>query len=108
MNNMSTDRKMLAEAAEEDAGRIMLDAFQPLADVELTVFAIIDRRTISVSELLQLEAGHLLTLGRPAGENIDLFAGNVWIGSAEILVTDEKVAVRVAELGDNPQDSGDK
>ena len=93
---------MLPAPAGRDLNPLTLDAFQPLADIELTVFAIIDRRTISVSELLQLEAGHLLPLRRPAGENIDLFAGDVCIGSAEILVTDEKVAVRVAELCDKP------
>lgn len=102
MNNMSTERKLLLEGAEEESGRISLEDFQALADVEMTLFAIIDRRAISVPELLRLDVGHLLPLMRPVGENIDVYVGDVFMGTAEILVTDEKVAVRVAELRDKP------
>ena len=102
MNNMSTDGKLLLESGEHEPDSISVEAFETFADVDLTLSAIIDRRTISVPELLQLETGQLLPLSRPAGENIDLFIGDVLIGSAEILVTDDKVAVRVAELNNKP------
>jgi flagellar motor switch/type III secretory pathway protein FliN len=102
MNNMSIDGKLLLESGEQEPDSVSIEAFERFADVDLTLFAIIDQRRISVPELLQLEPGQLLPLTRPAGENIDLFIGDVLIGSAEILVTDEKVAVRVAELSNKP------
>lgn len=99
---MSTDRKLLLESGQEQSAPISLEDFTPYADIDMTLFAIIDRRTISVPDLLQLEVGHLLPLTRPVGENIDIYAGDVPIGTAEILVTDEKVAVRVADLRARP------
>ena len=99
---MSTEGKLLLESAEEESSRVNLEDFHTLADVEMTLFAIIDRRSISVPELLQLDVGHLLPLTRPVGENIDVYVADVFMGTAEILVTDEKVAVRVAELRDKP------
>ena len=69
-----------------------------LCDVPVQVSAELDRRTISVRDLLKLEENHLLLLGRPAGENIDVFAGDVLIATAEILASEERLAVRIADL----------
>ena len=69
-----------------------------LGDVPVQVSAELDRRTISVRDLLKLEENHLLLLGRPAGENIDVFAGDVLIATAEILASEERLAVRIADL----------
>jgi hypothetical protein len=40
----------------------------------------------------------VLNLSRPTGENVDLYAGKVLIGYGEILVIEQSLAVRVAEL----------
>lgn len=68
----------------------------------MMVLALIDQTSISLAELMHLEVNQVLPLSRPAGENIDVLVGDVLIGSAEILVTDDKLAVRVAELRDKP------
>ena len=85
----------------EDQGGGLEVSYESLAflgDVPVAVSAELDRRTISVRELLKLEENHLLMLGRPAGENIDVFAGDVLIASAEILASEERLAVRIADL----------
>ncbi len=93
MNSTSTEGA--APAAE-----LKLARYQLIADVELDLLAELDRRMISAEELIRLKEGDVITFGRPAGENISLFAGDVLLGSAEILVVDERLAVRVADLRD--------
>lgn len=78
----------------------VLERFEAIDDVELTLRAELDRRVISFEELLSLDAGSVITLSRPTGENIDLYAGDVLIGSGEILVVDGILAVRIAYLRD--------
>ncbi len=81
-------------------GSLAIESYRPLYDIELAIEAELDRRTVSVRELLRMEEGSLLTLSRPAGENIDVYAGGVLLGSAEILATEERLAVRIADLRD--------
>lgn len=78
----------------------LLASYQTIGDVELTICAELDRCVISGRRLLNLEIGDLLTLSRPAGENINLYAGDILLASAEILVAEEKIGVRIAELAD--------
>ncbi len=90
----------LALAGEMDL--VNLELFGGIGDVQVTLSAELDHRTISVHELMRLEVDQIISLSRPAGENVDLFVGDVLIGNAEILVVDEKLAVRVADLKDKP------
>lgn len=79
-----------------------LERFAVVADIPLTIYAELDRRTITFRELLELSPDTLLPLTRPAGENIDLYAGEVLIGSGEVLVADARLAVRIADILDRP------
>jgi flagellar motor switch protein FliN/FliY len=72
--------------------------FQFVEDVNITLRAELDQRIISFPELMGLEVGSILDLTRPTGENVDLYAGKVLIGYGEILVIEQSLAVRVAEL----------
>lgn len=76
----------------------MLADFQELENVKLSVVAELDRGTISMGELLNLNVGDVLPFARPIGENIDLFAADILIGNAEILAVNEKLAVRIADV----------
>ena len=85
-------------AAIEAPSEVSYESLAFLGDVTLSVMAELDRRTISVRELLKVEPNHLLMLSRPAGENIEVFAGDVLIASAEILASEERLAIRIADL----------
>ena len=79
-------------------GEAVLERFKVIGDVPVEVRAELDRRPITCRELLELQVGSLLVLTRPTGENIDVYAGDVLIGTGEILVIDTTLAVRVADL----------
>ncbi len=62
----------------------------------------LDHRTVAFSDLVNLDVGSVLQLGRPTGENVDLYAEDVLIGNGEILIVDSTLAVRIADLRDKP------
>lgn len=83
-------------------GDALLKRFDSIGDIPMELRAELDRRPISCQELLELKVGSLLVLTRPTGENIDVYAGEVLIGTGEILVVDNTLAVRVADLHELP------
>lgn len=89
----------ISEDAQES---VSLESYATILDVDITVYAELDNRVVSFRELVNLDINSLLPLSRPAGENIDLYVGEVLLGNGEILVIDEKLAIRVADLRDKP------
>ncbi len=88
------------QGASRQAQESTLQLYQAIADVPVTLRAELDRRVIKVRDLMKFDVGEILTLKRPAGENIDLYVGEVLIGTGEILVVDSTLAVRVADFQD--------
>ncbi len=68
------------------------------ADVPLDIEAELDRRILTVGQILQLEPGSLIGMKRSAGENIDLYVGGTWIGCGEIVVVENSLGVRITDF----------
>ena len=75
-----------------------LGSLENVGDVPLTIRAELDRKQISVRELLDLQKDSVVLLSRPAGENVDLYASEVYMGSGEILVIGGGLAIRLADI----------
>ncbi len=75
-----------------------MKGFESVENVPLVLRAELDRKIVSVRELIELEVGAVVPLSRPAGENVDLYASEVYIGSCELLVLEGMLAVRLAEI----------
>lgn len=73
-------------------GRHALDAYQ---HVPVEVEAQLDRKTMTVREILELDPGAILPLGRSAGENIDILVGGALVAFGEIVVFEEVMGVRI-------------
>ena len=79
--------------AEEEVARyaeILLDV-----DVEL------DRRYLSVREILDIEEGNIVRMGRSAGENLDVRVGGALIAFGEIVVSESTSGVRITDFKTN-------
>jgi flagellar motor switch protein FliN/FliY len=87
---------------EDTQDFVDLESYTSIMDVDVTVCAELDQRIVSFGELVSLDIDSLLPLHRPSGENIDLYIGDVLLGNGEILVVEEKLAVRVADLRGKP------
>jgi flagellar motor switch protein FliN/FliY len=68
------------------------------ADVPVDIEAELDRRIMTVRQILELEPGSLIGMKRSAGENIDLYAGGTLIGCGEIVVVENTLGVRITDF----------
>ena len=53
---------------------------------------------MSISEVLKLGNGSVVELDRPAGDPVDLFAGDRLIARGEIVAIGQNFGVRITEL----------
>ena len=73
----------------------------PLGEVPVEIEVELDRRILSVGQVLELEEGSVITTSRPAGENIDIYIGGVLCGSGEIVVIENALGVRITDFRDD-------
>ena len=81
----------------------LLQRLEIFEDVPLEVHAELDRRPMYISEIFAFKPGMLLVFPHATGENVNLCVGETRVGWGEILVVDGAIAVRVADLRDQPQ-----
>lgn len=70
----------------------------PLADVLLDITVELDRKVMTLGQLLELEAGSVIRLNRSAGENIDISAGGALVGFGEIVVIEDTMGIRITDF----------
>lgn len=64
----------------------------------MDVEAELDRKTLTMSQILDLEAGSIIKLKRSAGENIDLLIGGSLVAFGEIVVLQEMMGIRITDF----------
>lgn len=69
-----------------------------LHDVLLDVEVELDRKVVTVQEILDLDKGTILKMTRSAGENIDIFVGGTLVAFGEIVLVEDTVAVRITDF----------
>ncbi|HUU30309.1 MAG TPA: FliM/FliN family flagellar motor switch protein [archaeon] len=69
-----------------------------LNDVSLELLAELGRTSVSIREILAWKKDTIVTLNKLAGENVDIFIHGVRFASGEVLVVEDKFAVRLTEL----------
>ena len=75
-----------------------LEEIAAFADIPMDIEAELDRRVLTVGQILQLEPGSLIGMQRSAGENIDLYVGGTMIGCGEIVVVENSLGVRITDF----------
>jgi flagellar motor switch protein FliN/FliY len=75
-----------------------LEEIAHFADVPVAVEAHLDRKTMTVRELLGLEVGGVVWLTRSAGENLDLYVGGTLLGYGEIVIIENSMGVRITDF----------
>lgn len=69
-----------------------------LNDVPIYLDIELDRKNLTVQDILELDTGCVIEMQRSAGENIDLRIGDTVIGSGEIVIIEETVGVRITDF----------
>ena len=71
-----------------------------LLDVTCTVTAELGRRKLSIGEVLKLNVGAILELDRAVSEPVDVMVQGVLLARGEVVVVDDRFAIRVKEIID--------
>jgi flagellar motor switch protein FliN/FliY len=75
-----------------------VDEIAHIRDVTVEVEVELDRKVITVSEILELQPGSVIRMTRSAGENIDILVGGALIGFGEIVIIEDTVGVRITDF----------
>jgi flagellar motor switch protein FliN/FliY len=69
-----------------------------LGDIPIALNVELDRKKLTVREILDLEPGSVIKMPRSAGENIDILVGETLIASGEIVIIEEALGVRITDF----------
>ncbi len=72
-----------------------------LVDTEIVVDVMLGSANITVKEFLDLGEGDILSLDKAAGSGGDIYVNQRIIGTGDIIVMDERLAVRVQDAMDS-------
>ncbi len=72
-----------------------------LVDTEIVVDVMLGNTNISISEFLKLSDGDIISLHKPAGSGGEIYVNSRIIGTGDIIVIDDKLAVRVQDSMDS-------
>ena len=53
---------------------------------------------MDIREVLAIRPDAIIPLGRPAGETLAVYIGNVFLASAEVIVIEDRLALRITEF----------
>jgi flagellar motor switch protein FliN/FliY len=86
------------EAVDGDAGGRAAGDLGLVMEVPLRLSVELGSATLPVRDVLALSKGSIVELDRLSGEPADVYVNERLIARGEILVQDERVAVRITEL----------
>jgi flagellar motor switch protein FliN/FliY len=87
---------MEAESAPDAKEQIAI-----FSDIPLEIDVELDRKLMSVREILGLEEGSVFQLNRSAGENIGILIGEALVASGEIVILEENMGVRITDFNED-------
>jgi flagellar motor switch protein FliN/FliY len=70
-------------------------------DVPLDVDVELDRRILTVRQILALDLGSVIRMDRSAGENLDVRVGGSLLGFGEIVVNEATTGIRLTDFYQN-------
>lgn len=75
-----------------------LDEILLYADIPVEIEMVLDRKTMTMGQLLELEPGSVMRLSRSAGENIDLYLADVLLAYGEVVVIENTLGARITDF----------
>jgi flagellar motor switch protein FliN/FliY len=75
-----------------------LEEVAPIADVRVDVAVELDRRLMTIREILALRVDSVIEMPRSAGENIDIYVGDSLVGYGEIVIIESIMGFRITDF----------
>ncbi|MBE0497718.1 MAG: flagellar motor switch protein FliN [Campylobacterales bacterium] len=105
------EKTLQEQMAEDSLSNINLNAeelkelawmnYEGLLDMKVEFIADLGQTTLSIKEILALQKGSVIDLGKPAGESVEAYVNNRIIGKGEVMVYEKNLAIRINEVLDS-------
>jgi flagellar motor switch protein FliN/FliY len=103
------DDKVQAQAVEfapavEGGGSGPTSSLDILLDMDVPVTVAVGQTEISIQRLLKLCPGAVIKLDKPISEPVDLYIKNAKFATGQVVVVDDKFAIKIKEILGAPAD----
>ncbi|MDR0747341.1 MAG: flagellar motor switch protein FliN [Helicobacteraceae bacterium] len=78
----------------------LIPDFSELLAMEIELVSDLGQTSLPLKEVLGLEKGSVIDLGKPAGESVEIYVNGRIIGRGEVMVYEKNLAIRVNEVLD--------
>jgi flagellar motor switch protein FliN/FliY len=75
-----------------------LERISHFSEVAIDVEVELDRRIMTIREVLELDDGSVIKMTRSAGENIDVLVGGTIMAFGEIVIIEDTIGVRITDF----------
>ncbi len=79
---------------------VTLKNYDSLVDTEIVVDVLLGSTTVTLKEFLGYGEGDIISLNKLAGKGGDIYVNSRIVGTGDIIVIEEKLAVRVQDAMD--------
>ena len=76
----------------------ILEELGHCSDIPLEIVVELDRKVMTVREILSFAPGSVIKMRRSAGENIDILAGDALVAFGEIVIIESTMGVRITDF----------
>jgi flagellar motor switch protein FliN/FliY len=91
----------VAEVMENDLSLEFAETqnqLRPFTSVPLRISIELGRSRLKISEIMALGFNSVVALGKPVGNNLDIYVNGVLLGRGEVVIFEERVGVKINEL----------
>ncbi|MDR2638221.1 MAG: flagellar motor switch protein FliN [Helicobacteraceae bacterium] len=74
--------------------------YSELLAMEIELVSDLGQTNLPLRDILALERGSVIDLGKPAGESVEIYVNERIIGRGEVMVYEKNLAIRVNEVLD--------
>jgi flagellar motor switch protein FliN/FliY len=75
-----------------------LQTIEGFADLKVDLEIEVDRKSLTLRQILELGLNSVVKLTRSAGENIDVLVGGVLVCHGEIVIIENAVGIRITDF----------
>lgn len=75
-----------------------IDEIGHFSDMPLDVLVELDRKILTVREILMLDKGSVIKMNRSAGENLDILVSGALLAFGEIVIIESSMGVRITDF----------
>lgn len=75
-----------------------LEEIAGFEEIPVEIHVELDRKTVTLQQVLDLDIGSVIRMTRSAGENIDILVGGALAAFGEIVIIEDSMGVRITDF----------